>query len=503
MITDRLYALAHERPDAVALLFEEHSYRYADLANLVSTTAKMLAQQGIRANDHVALMCGNRPAFLAYWFAINELGAVCVPLNTSIVGDGFCYSLTNSEARLLIIEPALLDPRRHALSTLSTPVAVLQIPDTADAVPCEHCPRWQPQHSPKESDLNSILFTSGTTGLPKGVTLSHGVYSAASDDMVQSLGLTPNDRIMVFLPLFHANPQMYAVASILGCGATLVLLRHFSARRFFDDAIHYRATGFTYVGTVLSILEKTHASPRRDHPLRWCVGGGAPARVWEAVQTRFGVDVRELYGMTETGGWVSMNTALHTRLGSVGQSRPGITVQIIDENNTVVERGQKGEIIAHTKRPHIFFDAYWRKPDATAAVLKNGWLHTGDRGYMDEDGYVYFDGRLKELIRRAGEMIAPTEVEQQLLKHSQVRDCAVSGVADEIMGEELHVYIVSDEQPDAMALREFLIERLPSYMAPRYYSFVPAIPKTETQKVQRHLLATLQAPVIDTMQARP
>jgi long-chain acyl-CoA synthetase len=502
VITDRLYAWAQRRPDDTALVFDEREYGYADFASLVSATAAHLFELGVRGGDHVALMCGNRPAFLAFWFGLSELGAVCVPLNTGLVGDGFCYTLTKSEAKLLIIEPELLATRQQTLASLSEAPTVYEIPEDADTPPTSRGARWGHAGSPDDAALNSILFTSGTTGLPKGVELSHGVYTAASDDMVESLGLTQADRIMVFLPLFHANPQMYAVASVLGCGATLVLLPRFSASRFFDDAVRYRATGFTYVGTVLSILDKHHPQPRSDHMVKWCVGGGAPARVWEALQARFGFQVRELYGMTETGGWVSMNTQAKGRFGSVGHARSGVRVAVVDEAGRVVPTGTKGEIIAQSERPNVFFSAYWRNPEATASVLKNGWLCTGDRGYLDEDGFLYFDGRLKELIRRGGEMIAPTEIEQQLLKHEGVRDCAVAGVPDEIMGEEVHAYVVVEGLADAVALREFLLSRLPGYMAPRYFSFVPAIPKTETQKIQRHLLTKLQAQAIDTTIAR-
>ncbi|AUL13948.1 class I adenylate-forming enzyme family protein [Bordetella bronchiseptica] len=501
MITDRLYALAESQPDAIALVFETRQYRYRELADMVSAMAARLHQAGVRPGDHIALMCGNRPAFLACWFALGELGAVCVPLNTGLVGEGFCYSLAKSESRLLIVEPELLAPRRDTLAAMEGAPPVLEIDAAMDLPPAEPPARWAGPPC-AAGDLNSILFTSGTTGLPKGVTLPHGAYVAASDDMVQSLALTRADRILVFLPLFHANPQMYAVASVLGCGATLVLLRNFSASRFFDEAVAHGATGFTYVGTVLSILDKHYPEPRRDHALRWCVGGGAPARVWEAVESRFGISVRELYGMTETGGWVSMNTPQRARFGSVGHARAGIELAVVDEAGAPVAIGAKGEIVARSERPHVFFSEYWRNPEATAGTLKQGWLHTGDRGYLDEDGFLYFDGRQKELIRRGGEMIAPTEVEQQLLKHEQVRDCAVVGVPDDIMGEEVHAYVVLQGEPDAGALQAFLKARLPAYMAPRYFSFVPAIPKTETQKIKRHLLADLPAQVVDLAVAR-
>lgn len=498
MITDSLYRLAERQPDAIALVFEARNYSYLDLAQLVSATATRLQTLGVGPGDHVALMCGNRPAFLACWLGLNELGAVCVPLNTALVGDGFLYTLSQSQSRLLIIEPDLLAPRAAWVAQAGPELRVLEIDAAMETPPTAPVARLPRPPAALASTLNSILFTSGTTGLPKGVALPHAAYDAAGRDMVRSLGLTREDRIMVFLPLFHANPQMYAVASVLTCGATLVLLPRFSASRFFEDARRYRATGFTFVGTVLSILEKHHPEPCHDHALAWCVGGGAPAPVWQAIESRFGVAVRELYGMTETGGWVSMNTAQAARFGSVGPARSGVTLTIRDEAGQVLPAGEKGEIVVRAEPPEMFFSCYWRNTEATDNTLRQGWLHTGDRGYLDADGYLHFDGRQKELIRRAGEMISPVEIEQQLLKHPQVHDCAVAGIADDILGEELQAYVVATgPEVDPQALRDFLLARLPAYMAPRYFAFVPAIPKTETQKIQRHLLAGLPARAVD------
>jgi len=497
VITDRLYRLAQEQPDAVFLVFEERQYRYDEFAAMVTAMAERLHGLGVRAGHHVALMCGNRPAFLVCWFALSELGAVCVPLNTGLLADGFRFSLEKSESGMLIIEPEFLAQRQQTLNEMAVAPVVVEIDDTMESKVSAPMTRRKVLDNHSDLALNSILFTSGTTGLPKGVALPHGAYEAASTDMAESLALTASDRIMVFLPLFHANPQMYAVASVLSCGATLILLPRFSASRFFDEAIRHRATGFTYVGTVLSILDKHHPNPRNDHSLRWCVGGGAPARVWEAIETRFGVAVRELYGMTETGGWVSMNTPVSARFGSVGGARRGVRLSIRDDQGQAVRPGEKGEIVAQSQDPAMFFLEYWRNPEATADTLKSGWLHTGDRGYIDADGFLYFDGRQKELIRRGGEMIAPTEIEQQLLKHECVQDCAVAGVPDDVMGEELHAYIVARGEIDAASLREYLGTRLPSYMAPRYFSFVSAIPKTETQKIKRHLLAEISTEIID------
>jgi long-chain acyl-CoA synthetase len=339
---------------------------------------------------------------------------------------------------------------------------------------------------------NSILYTSGTTGLPKGAVLSHGSYLNAGKDMARSLGLTQNDRIMVFLPLFHANPQMYAVLPALEVGATLVLLPKFSAGEFFDIAHRHQATGFTYVGTVLSILIKRHEAENRDHALRWCVGGGAPLEIWRNVEQRFGIAVRELYGMTETGGWVTMNTAAASRLGSVGRPRDGVTIAIRNDAHDASPR-EKGEIVACATDPTIFLSEYWKNPDATDATLRKGWLHTGDRGWLDEDGFLFFDGRMKDLIRRGGEMISPAEIELQLMKHDDVRECAVIGIPDDILGEQVVAVVVPVRPIFSATLHEFLKARVAGHLLPGSFVFVDALPKTETEKIKRHELVRMAA----------
>lgn len=202
--------------------------------------------------------------------------------------------------------------------------------------------------------------------------------------------------------------------------------------------------------------------------------------------------------MTETGGWVTMNTVHKTRLGSVGPERKSVKVRILDESGKVLPAGQKGEIVGFSQTGDQFFTGYWNNPKATADTLRDGWLHTGDRGWMDEDGYLFFDGRLKELIRRAGEMISPVEIEQQLLKHEAVADCAVVGIPDEILGEDIMAYVVKRSPVDAIGLRDFLRQRLGDFMVPRYYGFIEQIPKTETQKIKRHEVVKVPCEKIDT-----
>ena len=493
MITDRLFHWARATPGSPFLIFQDRVIDYGEMAALTNACAARLRDLGVGAGDHVAVICGNRPAFLAVWFALSEIGAVTVPLNVGLLGDGLRYVLTQSGSGLLLIEPELLEARRADLANLPLRIEVLdESYEQVSGPPPTRTPAGGERAQP-----NCILFTSGTTGLPKGAVISHSAYEAAGGDMAASLGLTSADRTMVFLPLFHANPQMYAVMSALACGSALVLLAKFSAGDFFEQASRYRATGFTYVGSVLSILAKRHPHEERGHGLRWCVGGGAPPLVWRAVEQRFGLSMRELYGMTETGGWVSMNTAAASRFGSVGLPREGVYIQILDERGRPCPPGAKGEIVVSSARPHLFFNGYWDKPELTDETLRNGWLHTGDRGWLDEDGYLFFDGRVKDLIRRGGEMIAPAEIETQLLKHPLVSDCAAAPVDDEILGEEIKVVIVASGPIDPAEVRAFLAARLPRHMLPRYFVLADHIPKTETHKIQRHQLTGLPADAVD------
>lgn len=483
MITVRLHAT---QPDRIFVVIEAtgREVSYGVMSCLVHGYAARLRTLGVTPGQRVAMLCGNRLAFLVAWFALSDLGAITVPLNTGLVGDGLRYTLAQSGAALLLIEPELLAAKQ---SDLDPALHVELLDETIETAAGD-----APAAALKQTrDMpNAILFTSGTTGLPKGAVLPHGAYLQAGTDMAASLALGPADRILVFLPLFHANPQMYAVMSVLEVGATLILQAKFSATRFFETALRHRATGFTYVGTVLSILSKRYPDPVAGHGLRWCVGGGAPADIWSAVEIRFGIAVRELYGMTETGGWVSMNTAAAQRFASVGQARRGVQLAIRDDDG-LCQAGGSGEITVRADDATLFFSGYWNNPDATAATLRDGWLHTGDRGWIDTDGFLFFAGRQKELIRRAGEMIAPAEIELQVVKHPAIRECAVLSVPDDVLGEEIAVIIVATMPMSATEIRDFLTGRLPAHMIPRFVAFADSLPKTETEKIKRHELARL------------
>jgi len=497
VITDLLVEHARSRPDAAFLRTDGGSYSFGQILPAVQRLAHRLQRHGVARGDHVALLAGNGVPYVVAMLAANWLGAVTVALNNELVADGLCYTLAQSDSRLLVADARWVRDKRHHLDEALKRLPMLVLPDEAELFaslqeePEASCGRVA------GSATCTILYTSGTTGLPKGVVNSHDCYLAVGKDTSDALQLTGEDRIMVFLPLFHTNPQMYALMSALTTGCSLILRERFSVTTFFDDARRFGATGFTFVGTVMSILVIRHPDPVTDHGLRFAIGGGTPVKVWEAAHARFGFRIHELYGMTEIGGWVSCNTLEHYRLGSCGRMRASMDVRIFDENDMEVPPDVPGEIVVRPLRPNVILSGYYRKPEALVECSRNFWFHTGDRGSIDAEGFLYFHGRAKELIRRGGEMISPVEIETHLRLMPGVADCAVVGVDDPVMGEEIKVVVVMETPVPPSTVVRHLTSLVPKYMLPRFVEFIDRIPKTETEKVQRNKLQYVRAGVHD------
>ncbi|MDP3253550.1 MAG: AMP-binding protein [Hydrogenophaga sp.] len=503
MITHLLAHQAAERPEAPCVVTLEREYTYAEIHRAARRFATRLADEGVGKGDHVALLAGNGAAFVIAWFGIGLRGAVAVTLNNQLIADGLRYSVDQCDARLLVVDREWEDSRAAQLDQRQAALPRLLIEDDtaflhslaplaeADAVEV-------PASAP-----STIMYTSGTTGLPKGVVNSHTAYLATGRATVKALHITPQDRILVFLPLFHVNPQMYGVMSVLTAGAALLLLPRFSASSFFDDVIRLRATGCTFVGTVLSILVARHSGDRRDHGLRFFFGGGAPKAVWQAVEERFGIPVREAYGMTEVGGWTCANTVDEHRFGSCGKARPDLELRIFDSDDQSVPPGEPGEIVVRPRDPDTILLGYYKKPEQMLESCRNLWFHSGDLGTLDEDGFLYYLGRKKELIRKSGEMISPVEIETVLRRMDAVADCAVVAVPDPVTGDEIKAVIVAEGDIDPMAVQAFLADKLARFMLPRYIEFIAAIPKTETEKIQRNKLQYLDARVHDLKSGAP
>ena len=491
---DRLLSMARSQPRAPFVLHEDAVWDFGTFGELALRGGSWIAALGIAAGDRVVIAVGNRPLFLFYWFSLAARGAVAVPVANDLFGDSLRYVVRQSGAKLILVEEGECERISGELSDLAIGVHAMR--DEADFVARVADFPLTPAQGREDGAPVAILYTSGTTGLPKGAVIPNRAYLAIGEKITEAIGITPDDRILTFLPLHHANPQMYSLLSALTVGCSIVLVPKFSASSFLDQVRKYGATGFTYVGTVLSILERIIREPTGTS-LRWCVGGGAPRAVWEALASRLGVRIHELYGMTETGGMVTINSIDRSRVGSVGAVRDDFDVVVLGTDDRAVPTGTVGEIAVRPRLPHVMTSGYFNNPQETLDAVRNLWFHTGDLGRFDTEGFLHFEGRSKELIRRAGEMISPVEIELAALKHPHIADCAAVGIADPILEEEIKLVVVARGKVEPQDIADFLHRALPRHKVPRYIEFADLIPKTPTQKIQRFKLAKLSPQSID------
>lgn len=499
MILELLTHWAENSPGSTLVATPTRKFSYAEIHSLSRKFASQLIARGVSKGDHVALISGNSAAYLVAWFGINAVGAVAVCLNDQLLGDSIDYLVGQSDSRLIVADAEWLTTRRQHLRDSRAELSCITIDDDGFLEQLNAHPEADIA-SILPHDICTILYTSGTTGRPKGVMCAHGGYAATGRESARILELTLADRIFVYLPLYHTNPQTYAVMSALTVGASLAFRPRFSATSFFEDAANLQATGCTFVGTVLAILVARFPKPVRNHAMRFAIGGGTTQELARTVEERFGFKVHELYGMTEAGGWVSGSTAADHKLGANGRVRSDMQVQIVDAEDNPVKTGERGEIVVRPLEPNRILLGYYNKPDELAKASRNFWFHTGDVGSFDSDGYLYFHGRTKELIRRGGEMISPQELELQVRKIPGVTDCAVVGVPDVIMGEEVKAVVVAAHDFDLHDIRQKLADCVPSYMLPRFVERVEIIPRTQTEKILRRELQYVDDRVVDLNQ---
>jgi len=504
LIEDRV----QRNPEKTFIFFKDRTYTYAQMNLVVNRIAHAFLSLGIKAGDRVAIMLPNCPEFLFTWFGLAKIGAVEVLVNTQLKGTFLRHQLQTGESRVVVVG----EPFQENFVAVHPGLGHLrQVVFLGPERKPNHAGEkglsfWNwiqsfPDHPPPEMEIKedhpiSIMFTSGTTGPSKGVLNGQKAYLRCGEDCAQYLGLTPEDRCYVVLPLYHGNPQMMAVMTALWIGGSLVMSERFSASRFLDEVRRYGATYFTYVGTILTTLCKQPEKPDdRKHSLRLGFGGGAPKDVWQTMENRFGVRIYEAYGMIEAGCVTSINRQTAYRFGSMGIPRDCLEIRTADEQDEELPQGSSGEIQVRPREPFVMFEGYFGLPELTLAAYLNLWFHTGDRGKMDQDGFVYFEGRLKNTIRRKGENISPEAIENILNANPRVLESAVVGVPDEISGEEIKAFIIP--KPDEhLSLEEVIAwcrEGLPEFMIPRYIEFRKEFPKTGSEKIQKYKLLQEQA----------
>jgi acyl-CoA synthetase (AMP-forming)/AMP-acid ligase II len=334
-------------------------------------------------------------------------------------------------------------------------------------------------------DPSTLLYTSGTTGNPKGVLFTHGRSGTSGPHFIAALGLTPDDVILAVTPLFHGN-AWGAVVTALHAGSTAAFPRAFHASEFWPLVHATGATVLYTLGTVLAmLLTREPSNLERENPLRVILGlGSAPIR--DQVIRRFGVrHVAECFGSTDAGVVTITPLGEPMRPGSCGPPVPGVTIRIIDEAGNVLAPRQPGEILVSSSAR---MSAYFRDPEQTAEALRGGWFWTGDLGWLDEDGWLYFVDRKRDVIRRGGENVSSLLVEKTLREHAAVAEAAVIGVPDPVLGQEIKAYVVPKMPVTEEELRAFAAERLAKFQVPRLWEFRESLPKTPTQRVEKYKL---------------
>jgi carnitine-CoA ligase len=491
-----LDARAAQTPDAPFIHFDGVDRTYAEALTAAERAAGGLAALGIGRGDRVALMLPNSLEFLDLWFGATLLGAVLVPVNTALKGEGLRYILRHCEPDAVVVDGPLAEIAQAALSgggprhRLTRGAAPGGWEDVAGVLGGDA--GSAPRARMEPGDLASILYTSGTTGPPKGVRNCHNAYATAGYEFTQRYArLRPDDVLYTSLPLFHVNAQMLTTIGSIVSGVRMVLAPRFSASGFFDDLRRHGATVFNYIGAMLTML---HKQPERaedaDNPARVTIGGAAPAELWEAFEARFGLQILEIYGLTETATFAVGSPPDDIRVGKLGLPVSWSEVEVHREDGTIADPGEPGEIVVRSKRPDVLFQGYDKNDQATERAMDGGWFHSGDRGRRDPDGYFVFIDRLKDSIRRRGENISSYEVERVVNSHPAVAESAAVGVPSDLGEDEVMIVVVlrDDSAIDPAELVSFCEERMAGFMVPRYVSVRPALPKTATERVQKYAL---------------
>ncbi len=485
-----------EDPDFVYCRFGDEALTLAELDRRVNRLANGLLALGLKRGDRVAVMLPNHPDYVVTFLAAARIGLCQVPVNINLRGAGLEYVLEHSKLRGLIADarfaPQIVPVLKRGIADFFIGRGGVFGGEFGTSVAFEDVLRrgaaTKPPGATRQDDPLLISYTSGTTGVPKGVLVSDKMLQACGYAATTLAEVRRGDVLYLWEPIYHIAGCEVLVVGLLE-RVTLALAERFSVSRFWHDVRAYKATHIHFFGGVLGLLLKEPPSPDdRDHGARIAWGGGCPVSIWRKFEERFGMRIRECYGMTEASSFTTLNMA--DKLGSIGTPLPYFDVRIADDDGNILGAGKKGEIWVREKVPGVIMTGYFGNPEATAGALRDGWLRTGDLGYADEEGFFYFAGRKKESMRRRGENISAWEVERVLNEHPAVAECAVIGVDTGLGDQEIKAFLrlKPGETLDALELIKWCEPRMAVFQLPRYVAFIAEFPKTPTERIRKELL---------------
>ncbi|MBT2583730.1 fatty acid--CoA ligase family protein [Planococcus sp. ISL-109] len=506
---ERVHEIAQQEAGRVAYTFMGKETNYGEFDQSVSKFAGALQELGVEKGDHVAFLLSNTPHFLISLYATMRIGATAVPINPIYSPDEIAYIVNNSDAKVVVALDALLplvEKAHQALPAVETYIICETDPSTGeklaqlqDAVKDKvrsftamltNSEAFTGTVDVVEDDNAVILYTSGTTGKPKGAMLTHGNLYSNARDVAGYLQISPDDRVIATLPVFHVFALTVVVNAPLMQGATIVLVPRFAPQEVFAAIKASKATVFAGVPTMYNFMyQYPDGDPADFDSVRLAISGGSamPVALLHNFEDKFNVRISEGYGLSEASPVTCFNPIDRPRkAGSIGTSIINVENKVVNELGEEVPVGQVGELIV--RGPNVM-KGYYKMPEETQAAIKDGWLYTGDLATIDEEGYFYIVDRKKDMIIVGGYNVYPREVEEVLFAHPAIVEAAVVGLPDADFGESVNAYVVlKDESVSIDELKNYCAEHLAKYKVPRNIEILDELPKNTTGKILRRSL---------------
>ncbi|MCH3949995.1 MAG: long-chain-fatty-acid--CoA ligase [Acidaminococcus sp.] len=470
---------ANHPDEAEAIIDQDRHVTYGELRRLVDQWAGVFQKKGVQPGDRVGLFSKNCIDFILTYFAVVRAGGVVVPINFQLVPREVAYIVHDAGIKLLVVKKpmALEDPLKEMGGPECEQVTFAEL---------EQAPAETLKEVPMQPDDNcSIIYTSGTTGSPKGAMLSHTDLCANARDFTMAVPYNEKDTVLCLLPMYHCFAWTVCVASTLLHGGRIVIQSVYNFKTAMRLVRKHKVTVFTGVPAVFRLLCESRDLESVES-VRFFISGAAPLGLdlGRTFAVKYGRPVFEGYGLSEASPVVTFNYPGKIKIGSIGVPIPNVQVKIVSPDGKEMERCERGEVLV--KGPNVML-GYLNRPEETKSTIVDGWLHTGDVGYIDEDGFVFLVDRIKDLIISSGENVYPREIEEAACKFEGIAEAAVIGVPDKLRGESICIYVVPQEgiKPNLKALRQYLLGQVAPYKVPREYFLVSELPRTGLGKVRK------------------
>ncbi len=481
--------------DKTYVIHEDQRISFGEFDRATCRAANGLGAQGAKPGDGLAILMANCVEYLYLFYGLPRGGFYSVPVNTALKGDGLRFILTHSEVKQLAVDEALY-PK---VAELDLPLGAIRkvfvrrtskapLPaGTQDLAELLNASPEKPAHTLDPEAISFLMYTSGTTGFPKGVVNRNRSANIAGFRLLASIVYVPTDVLYTALPLFHANALILTAGFAMAAGLPFALEHRFSASGFWDSVRGYGGTTFNALGAMVPILMKQPERPDDGHnPVRMVFTAACPAHLWEAFEKRFQVKIYEGYGAVDGGGVLIFNLG-NGPVGSLGKPFPGTEWKLVEDHGNELPQGQVGELVTKIQDRRTGGVEYFKNPEATQQKVRGEWLHSGDLMYADKDGFLYFVDRKSDCMRRRGENISSWEVENVVEKHPAVAEAAAFGVPSELGEDEVMVWVrpLQEASLDLKDLIHHCAGNMAYFMVPRYIDVVEEIPKTETFRAQK------------------